>query len=218
MSDPAEPARDYPAPKRAILLLLKRRPSVSLAEVAESLGVSKVAALRHLSALEADRLVEREYRPAGVGRPRAHFRLTEGAARLFPQAYGQMSMCALSFIEERLGRPAVVELLRQRADEVYAQNASRLQSGDLGSRVRELAHIRDEGGYMAVVGPARANRRELLEHNCPILSLASKFPEACEVERSLFRHLLRADVEVSHRVVAGDDVCRFVIRPTKEGA
>ena len=52
----------------------------------------------------------------------------------------------------------------------------------------------------------------LVENNCPILAVAQKYGEACEVERRLFRDLLRADVGVSHRVVAGDPVCRFLIK------
>jgi len=52
----------------------------------------------------------------------------------------------------------------------------------------------------------------MLEHNCPIMAVAETYPEACRVEREMFQKLLGADVETSHRVVAGDPVCRFLIR------
>ena len=52
----------------------------------------------------------------------------------------------------------------------------------------------------------------MVEHNCPILAIAERFPEACESERRMFESLLRARIEVSHRVVAGDPVCRFLVR------
>src|SRR5438128_294513 len=76
----------------------------------------------------------------------------------------------------------------------------------------ELRKIRDEGGYMAEIGNARKNVVEMLEHNCPIMAVAETFPEACGVEREMFQNLIHADVETSHRVVAGDPVCRFLIR------
>src|SRR5262249_22236529 len=90
----------YASPKATLLSTLKRRGELSLRELAETLHVSRVAALRHLVALEGERLVTRRYAPAGVGRPRAIFRLTERAAVLFPQAYAQIGVCALEFIEE----------------------------------------------------------------------------------------------------------------------
>lgn len=205
----------FSTPKREVLRLLKQSPDLSLAEVAKGLGVSKVAALKHLAALEGQQLVERSYKATGVGRPRAHFRLSGRSSRLFPEAYTHMSMCALSFIEERLGHDAVVELLQQRAHEVEDAGGPRFGARELRARVEELARLRTEGGYMAEVGGRRRGSVEMLEHNCPILSIASRYPEACEVERSMFERLLRARVEVAHRVVAGDAVCRFVVRPAQ---
>ncbi len=205
----------YSSPKRGILLLLKRQPDASLAEIAQSLDISKVAALGHLEKLESDKLVVRSYRAGKVGRPRVLFRLAPGALALFPQGYTEMSLCALEFIERRLGRSGVAELLAQRAHEVAERNAPRLKSGSLAGRVEELVRIRTEGGYMAEMGPRRKGTVEMVEHNCPILAIAGRFPEACETERRMFESMMRARVEVSHRVVAGDPVCRFLLRERK---
>jgi len=203
--------------RSAALTLLKRAPNSSLDQVASGLGISKVAALAHMQRLETDGLVERAYQAGHVGRPRVLFRLTDKGVTLFPQAYTEMSICALEFIEKRLGRAAVGELLSQRAGEVSDRNWARVRSGPLPARVSELARVRTEGGYMAEVSRRRQGSVELREHNCPILALARQYPEACETERRMFESLLKARVEVSHRVVAGDPVCRFLIRERKEG-
>ncbi|MCI4331292.1 MAG: MarR family transcriptional regulator [Thermoplasmata archaeon] len=218
MAESGRMPEGFSSPKQRTLLFLKRSPGASLAEVAGELGVSKVAALRHLASLEAEGLVERSYQRNGVGRPRVHFRLGRGSSRLFPQAYTQMSICALQFIEGKLGRDAVVTLLKQRTREVEVERRGQMRSPELSARVTELVKIRQEGGYMAEVGARRRGSHELLEHNCPVLAIAERFPEACEVERKMFESLLRARVETSHRVVAGDPVCRFVIRPQAERA
>jgi predicted ArsR family transcriptional regulator len=214
MSEPpsAPGAAGYSSPKRGILTLLKRRPNSSLAEVAAELEISKVAALGHLQKLESDGLVERSYKAGQVGRPRVLFRLSPRAMTLFPQGYTEMSLCALEFIERRLGRNAVAELLSQRAAEVADRNHSRLQSGTLAERVGGLVQVRTETGYMAELGPRLRGSVEMVEHNCPILAIAQRYPEACETERRMFESMLRAKVEVSHRVVAGDPVCRFLVR------
>jgi DeoR family transcriptional regulator, suf operon transcriptional repressor len=202
----------YSTAKRSLLLLLKRTPDASLSEVASALGISKVAVLAHVRALEADGLVARAYRAGNVGRPRVVFRLTDAAVPLFPHNYVEMSRCALEFIEQRLGRGAVQELLARRAADVAGHNRARIGRGPLSERVAALAKVRTEGGYMAEVGRRRGSTVEMLEHNCPILALAEQYPEACETERAMFASLLGARVDVSHRVVAGDPLCRFLAR------
>jgi len=202
----------FSSSKKQILLTLKRVGPISLTDLAASLHISKMATLKHLSALEGKGLVERFSRQGGRGRPRAFFSLSEGSASLFPEAYTHMTLCALRFIEEKIGRDAIVRLLEQRAQEVLDANRKRVPDGSLKERVGELVKIRDEGGYMAELGRAGRTSIEMLEHNCPIMAVAETYPEACRVEREMFQKLLGADVETSHRVVAGDPVCRFLIR------
>ncbi len=202
----------FSATKRRILDFVKRTGPSSLAELAAELGISKMATLKHMNGLEAKGVVERSFRAAGRGRPRVIFGLTTNATRLFPEAYANMTIAALDFIETRIGRAAVATLLEQRATEVYDRHRKEFDGKGLGERVQVLAQTRDEGGYMAEVGTTRRHSFELLEHNCPILAVAGRFGEACAIERDLFQKLLRADVDVTHRVVAGAPVCRFMIR------
>ncbi|HTW77405.1 MAG TPA: hypothetical protein VMG14_06540 [Thermoplasmata archaeon] len=206
-------AQGYSSPKRGILTILKQALDTSLEEVARRLSISKVAALGHVQQLERDGLVSRSYRAGKVGRPRVEFRLTAKASSLFPQSYTEVSLWALEFIERRLGAGAVAELLQERAHEVAEKARPKLTAPQLADRVRELARLRTESGYMAEVGTRRNGGVELLEHNCPIVALAGRFPVACETERRMFSTLLDARVDVTHRVVAGDPVCRFRVRP-----
>ena len=209
---PAETLTGFSSAKKGLIALLKRAPNSTLGTVARGLGISRAAAWKHLAQLEESGLIEREYRVGRPGRPAALYRLSPSSHRLFPEAYTQLSLGALAFVERRLGRSAVVELLEERAAELRAKHRPRLARMGLGARVRELARIRDEEGYMAEVDHAGPRRFALVEHHCPILAVAGRYGEACDVERRLFRDLLEAPVEVRHRVVAGDGVCRFLIR------
>ena len=206
----------FSSAKKQILLTLKRLGTVSLTAMSGELRISKMATLKHLTALETKGLVERSFRSGGRGRPQAIFNLSKDSSTLFPEAYTHMTLCALRFIEDRLGHEAVVRLLKQRAQEVLETNRDRMPDGPLRERVDELVKIRDEGGYMAELGRSGRTSVEMLEHNCPIMAVAEEFPDACGVERELFQKLLHADVETSHRVVAGDPVCRFIIRNRAE--
>lgn len=197
--------------KRTILTWLKRNPGASLADLAGTLGISRTGALKHLVRLETDGLVERFFARGKVGRPSACFRLTPTAQQIFPQGYTQAALYAISFIEHHEGREAVAQMLELRASDRVEKHRPRLAGRDLSGRVRELARIRDEEGYMAEVSGRRGSELELREYNCPILAIAERYGEACDVERRLFRDLLHAEVRVSHRVVAGDAVCRFLV-------
>jgi predicted ArsR family transcriptional regulator len=202
----------FSSAKKHILIFLKRTSEGSLEAIAKELGISKMAALRHLQALEARGLLERSNRPEGRGRPKVYFRLAEGASSLFPHAYGHMTTVALEFIEEKLGRDAVVDLLERRSRELYDRHHGRFDGKDLPEKVALLARIRDDDNYMAEAGSHTKTTFELLEHNCPIVAIAGRYPEACEVENRLFEDLVHADVDTTHRVVAGAPVCRFLFR------
>ncbi len=216
MATPPNGAPGFSSAKREILTLLKHRPDLSLAEIAAVRRTSKVAALHHLAALEDEGFVERSYEHRAVGRPSVHFRLSEKSTGLFPQAYTEMSLVALDFIERKLGRDAVVAMLQERAHALADHNRAKVGERDLRQRVASLVRIRSEGGYMAEIGGTKGSTTEMREHNCPIFAIAGRYPEACDVERRMFESLLHARVETSHRVVAGDPVCRFLIRPRPE--
>jgi DeoR family transcriptional regulator, suf operon transcriptional repressor len=203
---------EFSSRKRSILELLKANPDSTLASVAKALGVSRAATLRHLASLENDGFVQRTYLTGRVGRPPASFRVTSCAQWLFPQAYVQLSLSAMDYIEKVLGRPAVVRMLEERGLELRRAHQSHFDSPALSERARQLARLRDREGYMASFKRSRRESFEIVEHNCPILAIAGKYGEACDVERRFFQDILRADVTVSHRLVAGDPVCRFLVK------
>ena len=205
----------YAAPAQRLLVLLKRQGPKSLIELAEWLGISKMGVYKHLVGLEGRRLIERFYERSGVGRPRLWFRLSQKSNGLFPKAYSDISISALSFIERKLGRDAVEQVLRERQNELYDRYSQKLSGKEGFDRVRELARLRDEDGYMAEARRVGKNSVEMLEHNCPILQVASKYQEACWTEQQLFTRLLGGKVNATHRAAVGDQVCRFMIQARK---
>lgn len=206
----------FSSTKRDILLLLKREGEKDLEGLARELSLSKMAVYRHVKDLEGRKLVERFSVRGGVGRPRLGIRLAPEASSIFPRAYSSLTVHALGFIEEELGREAVERALRKRQMEVLGGYEAQVQAETLREKVAQLARLRDQEGYMAEDHEAPGGNFELLEFNCPILAVADRYWEACAVERDLFQRVLGADVETTHRVVAGNQVCRFLIRPRKE--
>lgn len=203
--------------KITILNLLKIRGETTLSDLAKLTRISKMGVLKHLAKLEKEGLIERNSIHVGeLGRPEHAYKLTSRASELFPKAYTDIALCALAFIEQREGRAGVAKMLRMRQRELFERYNKLIESPEsLKDQVSKLSELRDSEGYMARSKSLGKSSFEILEHNCPILALASKYGEACSTEVELFSMLLKADVDASHRAAAGDPVCRFVIKPRK---
>ena len=217
-ADGPGPIPSFASAKREILLHLKREGEADLEGLSRALGISRMGVYRHVKDLEHGGLVERTSKRTGVGRPRLSLHLAPGASTIFPKAYASLTCSVLQFLEDKMGRKAVEDALRGRQKAVLRSYAPQVTASDLAGRVHQLAKLRSDEGYMAEARGARGGSFELLEYNCPILAVAEQYGEACEVENELFRRILRAEVDTTHRVVAGDHVCRFLIRPRPGGA
>src|SRR3989442_15708723 len=214
----AQPIIDQPAygsTKREILIMLKREGQTDLQTIAGHLHISKMAVHKHVQELEEHGLVQRTTLRGSKGRPRLGLQLAPKATSLFPRAYAGVTCAALAYIEEKLGRKGVEEALRRRQTETLTGYRDQVKAETLAERVHQLAGLRDREGYMAEDHRAGPAKFEILEHNCPILAVAENYWEACTIENELFRKVLDANVETTHRVVAGGNVCRFLVTPKR---
>ena len=209
---------DYSDPKKKLLYYLKVMQQARLQELAKSMKISKMAVHKHLTQLQKRGLVENIELREGVGRPKMHYRLTSKSKTIFPKSYGALAVCALDFIEKNMGKEGVKKVLRERQVELYDKYYERMKNLNFDQKVRELAKIRDEEGYIA---ESRKEKRQngvhtLLEYNCPILEIAENHWEACSTETELFEKLLGAKIDTTHRAAKGDTLCKFVIKEKKE--
>src|SRR3989449_6421221 len=213
-----DPPADNPvfgATKREILLILKREGQTDLQTLADRLNISKMGVHKHVQVREDRDLIESIPVRGETGRPRLALRLAPSATSLFPRAYAGVTCAALAYIEEKLGRKGVEEALRRRQTETLTGYRDQVKAETLAERVHQLAGLRDREGYMAEDHRAGPAKFEILEHNCPILAVAENYWEACTIENELFRKVLDANVETTHRVVAGGNVCRFLVTPKR---
>ncbi len=160
-------------------------------------------------------MIQRVTLRGAKGRPRHGLQLAPKASSLFPKAYVGVTCAALAYIEEKLGRKAVEDVLRRRQSETLPGYKEHVNAETLAGRVRQLAQLRDQEGYIAEDKKHGFSKFEILEHNCPIIAIAENYWEACTVENEMFRKVLDANVETTHRVVDGANVCRFLITPKK---
>ncbi|HZA62057.1 MAG TPA: hypothetical protein VE573_04230 [Nitrososphaeraceae archaeon] len=214
-------AEGFSEPKKKLLYYLKVMQHAGLKELADVMKISRMAVHKHLSVLQNRGLVESiEIRESSVGRPKMMYQLTSQSKSIFPKSYSAIATHALDFIERNMGKGGVERVLRDRQDDLFDKYYKHLKDLDFEKRVKELARIRDEEGYMAESkkeSKLSSRRHVLLEYNCPIIHIAEKHWEACSVETELFEKLLGANIETTHRAAQGDLICKFVIREKKEG-
>ena len=212
-------ADGFSEPKKKLLYYLKVMQHARLEELAKAMKISRMAVHKHLALLQERGLVMTVETTGNVGRPRMMYQLTSQSKTIFPKSYSAIATHALDFIERNMGKAAVGKVLRERQSELFDQYYKRLRNLEFDKKVKELANIRDEEGYMAESRrePKSYGNHVLLEYNCPILNIAEKHWEACSTEKELFENLLGADIETTHRAAKGDLVCKFAIKERKEG-
>ena len=211
-SDPASPS----SLRRAILVQLRQSGPSSPDLLASALGASRTGILQQLHALEAAGLVSHAAEKHGVGRPRHVYDVTADAQGLFPTDYGGFASGLVKAIEAVGGDDLVEQVFaarrRQIGDRIRRHMAERLpDDASLTDRVRTLAVLQDEAGYLAeaIVGDDGSLR--LREHNCAIDKIARRTSAPCDAELALFRELLGGNVVRESHIASGDRCCTYVV-------
>jgi hypothetical protein len=98
----------------------------------------------------------------------------------------------------------------------YRERVRGASDGSLESRVRVLATIRREQGYMAECVTRADGSLLLRENHCPICVAAKSCQGLCREELGLFRAVLgtRTHVERTDHIIAGASLCAYVITST----
>ena len=203
--------------RQSILHDLRRNGPTSPDALSRRVGASRTGVLQQLRALEVAGLVSRQTVRHGVGRPRHVFDVTPTAQGLFPASYDRLATDMLAAMAAVGGDALVAKVFDARRLALHERVAGRLAArlpadAPLADRVRELAVVQDEQGYLchATIEPDGATFR-LSEHNCAIYQVALAHPSACRAEEELFREVLQADVVRESHIAAGDRCCSYRI-------
>jgi len=203
--------------RRAIVKILKMQGPLDSAQLADQLELTAMAVRQHLYALQNEGHVEAEERPVPIGRPAKHWRLTREADQLFPEAYAELNVSLIQALRDTFGEEGLDQVLVSRCARQRQDYAKRIRaSAPLDKKLKELARVRTEEGYMAEVRREKDGSYLLLENHCPICAAANACQGFCSTELDLFRSILGRGVSVERveHIVAGDRRCAYRITPT----
>src|ERR1044072_2941252 len=183
--------------RRAITRLLKTEGPIDSAQLAQRLGLTPMAVRQHLYALQREGLVASEERPVPIGRPAKFWRLTREADHLFPEAYAELSVALIDSVKDAFGQEGLERVLTSRCARQQIDYAKRIKpAASLEKKLRELAKIRSEEGYMAEIKKEPGGSFLLVENHCPICAAANASQGFCSTELDLFRSVLVPRVSV----------------------
>ena len=203
-------SRRRPWRREEILAVIKRTGGITARQAAVHLGVSAVAARKHLDDLERDGLVQVELLGPAAGRPAHLYVLTRESEPLFPQGYRQLLLDLLAELAAEKGPKRVKEFFQARNARLAPAYHARLAGKSLPDQVQELARLREEEGYMPSL-QADGEMFVLREHHCAIRGVAECYPEACRCERELFEEVLGRPIQCRSTIAKGASACEFLI-------
>jgi predicted ArsR family transcriptional regulator len=199
--------------RRAIIDSLKQDGPQDAASLARRLGVSAMAVRQHLYDLSGEGLVTHETEARPLGRPAKLWALTPAADRFFPDGHAEFSVGLINSMKQAFGAEGLDKLLRLRAREQIATYKARIdRQPSLAKKLKALAEIRTEEGYMAEVEKANGGYL-LVENHCPVCSAAAACTSLCNRELEVFQKSLGREHEVRRidHILAGARRCAYLV-------
>ena len=204
---------DQPTRERVVRSVMVNGPSTAAA-LAERLQLTPAAVRRHLDQLiEEGTLEAREPRATtsrGRGRPAKVFVLTDAGRDSLDQAYDDLAVQAIRFLDETGGKRAVRQFADRRANRIEQRFEALVKARPELAPAHALAQVFTDEGYAASVrsGPVG---EQLCQQHCPVSHVAHEFPQLCEAETEAIGHVLGRHVQRLATIAHGDGVCTTCI-------
>jgi predicted ArsR family transcriptional regulator len=184
------------ASTRGRIILLLRRGSRTVTELAEALGLTDNAIRTHLTALERDGLVRQSGTRPALRKPQMEYDLTREADQLFPRIYGPLLDHLLAILKGRLAAEELEEVLRAVGRRLAATHRPDTPAGTLRERVEQAVSVLGSLGGLAE--PEQADGKLVIRSfDCPLTALVESHPEVCLLVETFLADLIGAPVRQS---------------------
>lgn len=204
----------FPDNERAVWLLKTNGPSTLIA-LAKAMNVTTEGARFQLLKLAGEGLVISASESKGRGRPQQIWSLTALGNARFPDTHADLAVKLIEKTRELLGEAAMDTIIE--ANRIETQNKYRTavaETKNLEERVKILAELRDNEGYMASYSKEEDGFM-LIENHCPICAAAASCVGFCKAELTTFQTIVGdgARVERTDHILQGARRCAYRITP-----
>ena len=186
--------RRFWASTRGRVLLLLRRGSRTVNDLASALALTDNAVRTHLDRLERDGLVHPSGTRPGTRKPNITYGLAPEAERLFPKMYGPILHRLLDVLAERLPAKKLDEIVRAVGRRMAADHRYAVRADKLEDRLAEAIAVLGESG--GACESERNDGRLLVRcFDCPLAVAVVGHPEMCRLVETMLAVLLGAPVQ-----------------------
>ena len=199
-----------------IVKLLKTQGAQTAKVLAQELGLTTMGIRQHMLTMESDGLIAFEDKKAQRGRPTRYWSLTEKANDKFDDRHEELTIQLIDSVKSVFGEQGLEQLILHREKSTEQLYQKRLAQFDtIKDKLKALAILRSEEGYMATTEPCREKENTwwLFENHCPICAAATQCQNFCRSELQIFQQLFAdiADVNREEHIVKGARRCAYKV-------
>lgn len=192
---------------RGQILLLLRRASVTVDELAQALQLTDNAIRSHLVTLERDGLIRQNGERRRGGKPAALYTLTPQATQLFPHSYDFLLSSLLDVLAENMTDQQREALLRTVGRRLAVQWP--VAGGDMQRRLAQAIEALNHLGGLAELEEG-VDGATIQGYSCPFAAVVSNHPEICQLAETFLTELVGAPVQQKCDTI-GSPRCSFVV-------
>ncbi|MEO7021680.1 MAG: ArsR family transcriptional regulator [Ktedonobacteraceae bacterium] len=180
------------ASTRGRIILLLRRATHTVDDLAQDLHLTDNAVRTHLVTLERDGLVCQSGARRGNRKPAIVYSLTPEAEQHFPKAYAPVLQQLLEVLATCMPAEKLEEIMQNVGRRLALQ--WNIPVGELRVRLQQAVAILNELGGLAEL-EEHDDTYTIQGYSCPLAAVVPGHPEICQLTRTLLTELIGASVE-----------------------
>lgn len=170
------------ASTRGQIIILLRRASRTVEELAQTLGLTDNAVRAHLASLERDGLVEQSGTRRGSGKPAFTYDLSVEGERLFPKPYSSVLSALLDVLSEEMPSEKLENILRAAAARLAEEY--KVANGDIPARLEAGTKLLNDLGGLAELEETEG-KYTIRGYSCPLAAVVPNHPQVCKLAETL---------------------------------
>ena len=193
----------------AILDLLRKQSEMSVAELAQAMGVTATAVRQRLNRMMGQLLIERSVSRTGRGRPSHRYRLTDLGRRRTGANFADLTVALwreVRAIKDPEVRRGLVQRLAKTMSEMYGKQ---IDGETAQERMEAICGLFAERNVPFEVEIKEGQLPVLTALACPYPELAEQDRSICSMEKMLFSDLVGTDLKLTQCRLDGDTCCTF---------
>ncbi|PHR89460.1 MAG: ArsR family transcriptional regulator [Blastopirellula sp.] len=192
----------------ALMDLLRKQDSMTIAELSTAMGVTATAVRQRLNRLMAQGHLERFAEKAGRGRPIHQYRLSEKGKRKSGANFADLAVALweeIRSIQDQEVRQGLIQRISKRMADLSADEFTGKTSSEKVDQLKVMF-----GERRIPVEIDRTNELPIVNIlACPYPDLAEQDRAVCTMEKMLMGHLLERNVTLSECRLDGSSCCKF---------